>query len=135
MATVWAPEIALAKIKAGALKGVVAGTELVFETATAKIAEPPKTGRIYRRRGVEHQASAPGEAPATDVGTLIQSGSTGYDAEEVVGRANWSAKHAPFLEFGTARMDPRPFARPSLDEKASEVQELIAAGVAAELRG
>lgn len=30
-----------------------------------------KTGRIYRRRGIFHQASAPGEYPASDTGDLL----------------------------------------------------------------
>ena len=41
--------------------------------AKIKIQSPPKTGRIYRHGKVEHQASAPGEAPATDTGNLVNS--------------------------------------------------------------
>ena len=41
--------------------------------AKIKIQSPPKTGRIYRHGNVEHQASAPGEAPATDTGNLVNS--------------------------------------------------------------
>lgn len=133
MATTWTPEVALAKIRAGAMKGVVAGTELVHEHATLKIMSPPKTGRVYTRRGVKHRASAPGEAPASDIGTLVQSGATYYDPAELVGRVNWSAAHAPFLEYGTGRMEPRPFARNTLAEDAAEVQGLIQAAVASEL--
>jgi hypothetical protein len=133
MATTWTPEAALAKIKAGAMKGVVAGTELVLDHATAKIMGPPKTGRIYTRRGVKHQASAPGEAPATDLGTLAGSGGTTYDTEAIVGRVNWSAAHAPMLEFGTVKMDPRPYARNTLAEDTPEIQSLIQSFVAAEL--
>lgn len=33
----------------------------------------PKHGRLYRRGGVVHQASAPGEAPAVDTGKLKSS--------------------------------------------------------------
>ena len=33
----------------------------------------PHGGRIYKRRTVTHQASAPGEAPAIDTGTLVNS--------------------------------------------------------------
>jgi HK97 gp10 family phage protein len=133
MTTRWSPEEALAKIRAGAMKGVIAGTELVLERATDKIMDPPKTGRIYRRRGVEHQASAPGEAPASDVGTLAQSGATYYDPAEIVGRANWSAAHAPFLEYGTQKMEPRPFARTTLEESRPEIEGLIETAVAGEL--
>lgn len=34
---------------------------------------PPKTGEIYVRRGIKHQASRAGEAPATDTGALVSS--------------------------------------------------------------
>lgn len=135
MATTWTPEEALAKIRAGAMRGVMAGTELVHTVATQKIQNPPKTGRVYRRRGISHRASAPGEAPATDTGGLVQSGSTSYDLEQVVGRVNWSAAHAPAMEYGTQRIEPRPFARVSLEESREEITSGIAEAVKAELGG
>lgn len=133
MATSWTPEAALAAIRRGAMKGVVAGTELVLEKATDKIESPPKTGRIYRRRGIVHQASAPGEAPATDTGALVQSGATYYDEPNVTGRVNWSSAHAAPLEFGTEKMDPRPFARNTFEEEREAITGLIEDGVRGEL--
>lgn len=61
-----------------------------------------------------HRASAPGDPPATDLGRLKNS--VGY----VVGRDldGWhvdiyaTALYAPYLEFGTSRMKPRPVFRP-----------------------
>lgn len=133
MAVDWEPEAARAAIMRGVMKGVVAGTELVHDVATRKIQDPPKTGRIYTRRGVKHQASAPGQPPATDLGTLVQSGATSYDQAALTGRANWSAQHAAYQEYGTERIEPRPFARPSLEESREAIQEAIAEGVAGEL--
>ena len=43
------------------------------ENILSDILTGPRTGRIYRRGGVVHQASAPGEAPASDTGELRQS--------------------------------------------------------------
>ncbi len=153
MAVTWEPAEALARIRAGAMKGVVAATELVLERATVKIMSGPKTGRIYRRRGVVHQASAPGEAPANDLSSLALSGAAFYSTEAptdpviavnaageanlapdvLVGRVNWSSDHAAPLEFGTEKMDPRPFARNTLEESREEITGLIEAGVASEL--
>ncbi|HRE45341.1 MAG TPA: hypothetical protein PKY87_15400, partial [Terricaulis sp.] len=61
--------------------------DLVQETAVRGIAEGPKTGRVYTQRFAvnkhgyifaygsrpPHQASAPGEYPASDTGTLMGS--------------------------------------------------------------
>ena len=49
--------------------------------AIDSIRMPPKTGKIYKRRSVTHQASSPGQAPAFDTGTLarnIQSQRDGF---------------------------------------------------------
>lgn len=135
MAVEWDTAGVSEAIRRGIMVGVVASTELVHDVATLKIQSPPKTGRVYTRRGVKHQASAPGEAPATDLGTLVSSGSTRYRPEELLGQVNWSAQHASFLEQGTERMEPRPFARPSLDECQEQIVDNIAAGVSDALAG
>jgi hypothetical protein len=76
------------------------------------IARGPKTGRQYGK----HQASAPGEAPATNTGRLIQSilwqlGHQGISAE--VGSP---LDYASYLETGTKRMAARPWLRPAYDK-------------------
>jgi HK97 gp10 family phage protein len=134
MATSWDPAKAMAAIRRGAMKGVVAATELVHDAGTKLIQQGPKSGRIYKRRGVTHRASAPGEAPATDTGGLVQSGRTIYDAPNLTGRVNWSSQHAAPLEFGTEKIEPRPFGRRALDENRKKVEDLIAAGIAEALK-
>lgn len=117
-----------------AMQAVVRATEEVVEVGNRLIGSPPKTGRIYRRRGVVHQASAPGQPPASDTGALIASSSTSYqlDFDAARGRANWSAQYAIMLELGTGKMEPRPFARPAVDVVApsflSYVQEAFGVG-------
>lgn len=123
----------MAKIRRGAMRGVAMATELVLTEGNRLIASPPKTGRIYRRRGVEHQASAPGEPPASDTGRLIQSGHVEHNAEELSGTATWSTNYAASLEFGTARMEPRPYARPALMSKRDEIVATVLTEVKREL--
>ncbi|MFN3650093.1 MAG: hypothetical protein ACK47B_10985 [Armatimonadota bacterium] len=115
---------------------------VVYKTASdieahAKVAiqTGPKTGRIYRaeqtvsfksgdtdvsftayagKKG--HQASAPGEAPATDTGNLaasITTKKTGLLRAQVTVGAECGAA----LEFGTAdgKIAPRPFLQPAVD--------------------
>lgn len=64
----------------------------------------PKSGRIYSG----HQASAPGESPAIDTGLLQNSvfveNQGSFKAVVGVG-----AEYAVHLEFGTVKMEPRPF--------------------------
>ena len=71
------------------------------------IKEGPKTGRVYRYRGRDHQASAPGEAPANRSGRLAKS--VNYNVhgpfQMEVGE---SAPYAGYLEDGTGKIKPRP---------------------------
>lgn len=68
----------------------------------------PKTGRIYRRpNGRQHQASAPGEAPAIDTTALINSIQTQM-LSRTRGVVYTDREYAPVLEFGGARIAPRP---------------------------
>ena len=82
--------------------------------AQMAIMNPPKSGRIYRRGNVAHQASAPGEAPATDTGNLVNSAYTKKlgDSDYETG---FTAEYAAALEFGTAKIEPRPYLRPAVE--------------------
>lgn len=73
---------------------------------------PPKTGRKYQRGTVVHQASAPGQAPATDTGFLVSSiynEDRGYLSKAIGSRLDY----AYYLEFGTFRMGGPSGTRPS----------------------
>ncbi len=59
------------RIREATMRGIVRATEEVREEAISLIQNGEKTGRIYRRRGIEHQASAPGEPPASDTGRAM----------------------------------------------------------------
>lgn len=82
--------------------------------AQMAIMNPPKSGRIYRRGNVAHQASAPDEAPATDTGALVNSAYTKKlgDSDYETG---FTAEYAAALEFGTAKIEPRPYLRPAVE--------------------
>ena len=94
------------------------------------------TSRVQReaRRLVSQQASpppsAPGEPPHLATGTLARSieMETFRDGADLVGRVGTNLKYGRFLEFGTARMAPRPFLRPALQsQRPIFVQEIGAA--------
>lgn len=98
-----------------ALRGAVMETALAVEaTAKVEIQTGAKSGRVYKRGSKSHIASAPGQAPATDTGNLVNSiataeGTTGISAVVAV-----NAEYAEVLEFGGIHMKARPFLAPAV---------------------
>lgn len=71
-----------------------------------------KSGRVYGA----HQASAPGEAPANDLGNLAN-GIGVRDGDGPLSRiVAAGADYAMDLEMGTVRMAARPFMTPALEQ-------------------
>lgn len=90
---------------------VVRKTAFDLEADVKKEMRSPKSGRSYRRGGGIHVASAPGEAPAVDLGQLINSIQTQHltDLTSTVGT---NVNYATPLEYGSRKMAPRPVWRP-----------------------
>jgi HK97 gp10 family phage protein len=101
---------------------------LVLERAMKLELSHPGTGRVYKRGGVLHQASAPGEPPAVDTGALRNS--IGHEAVGDVLRVGSGLDYSAYLEFGTPKMEPRPFARPAL----ADVQDQMTRAIVIELK-
>lgn len=72
-------------------------TEADIKTAMAE----PKSGRVDKRKGRTHQASAPGEAPAIDTGLLVNSINT--ETEELIAEIGTNVEYAPVLEIHLER--------------------------------
>jgi hypothetical protein len=98
----------------------------------------PKTGRVYTTRfftdsqgrlrvGEDrppHQASAPGEAPASDTGTLVSS--IVYRMHRpLTAYIESRLPYAAMLEFGTSRMAPRPSWTPAAERAQSKLNSRI----------
>ncbi len=120
-----------------ALKGddvttaMFAGGQVVAGYAKISIQAGNKTGKVYQHGNVSHQASAPGQAPATDTGMLVNSiGVRRGDQAAIVVVA---ARYGRDLEFGTSRMAARPYLRPALDLHQAEVLQAIAASLSRSL--
>lgn len=113
------------RIQAATERAVSAAADEIAAELKAKIAAP-KSGRVYRRNGGLHRASAPGEPPANDTGALagsiavIQSASL----ETAVGT---SVNYAQFLESGTSRLAPRPLWERTLTEKLPSLETMLQA--------
>lgn len=134
MTVQWRGSEIIRKVRAAALRGVIRGTESVRDEATSLIDEAPATGRIYERRSVTHQASAPGEPPAADTGTLAREIQVSYDLPRLTGIINAGAGYSAALEWGTNRIAARPFMRPALANKAPEIETDIAMEIRSALR-
>lgn len=91
-----------------------------------KITHGAKSGRVYKRGQVKHQASAPGEAPASDTGNLMKSiySEKVRDLTYVVGSRIVYALH---LEYGTRKMAARPFFRPAVEQEKTEINPRLKA--------
>lgn len=61
-----------------------------------------------------HVASAPGEAPNTDTGRLV--GSVRVDQQEHFADVGTDLQYGKFLEFGTIKMDARPYLNPAMEK-------------------
>ena len=96
---------------------VTATTMRVHTSARRRIQRGPKTGKLYIKTDPNrsHQASAPGEAPATDTGTLANSIFWWVDPVRG-GFVYTNLEYAHILEFSMNR----PFLFPSMEEQAPQ---------------
>lgn len=71
-----------------------------------------------------HIASAPGEAPAVDTGTLI--GSIQMVQESTLtAKVGTAVEYASYLEIGTRKMQPRPVWRKTVDDLLPTLTALL----------
>lgn len=117
-----------------AKREIAAGALILQNAIRTAIASGSKSGRIYTRGGVQHQASAPGEAPATDTGRLlgsinVETSPDGLSASIGVTELT-NVPYARRLEFGG--MDSRgvfiaerPYIRPAWRENIKNIRNSI----------
>jgi HK97 gp10 family phage protein len=96
---------------------VVNGTSLnIQQYAIKSIQRGTKSGIVYEKTSPRrtHQASAPGEAPASDTGALWKNITAEIDGKQAAITSN--AEYSAALEFGTERIRPRPFMVPAMEK-------------------
>jgi len=93
----------------------------INERAQASFREP-KTGRLYGA----HRASAPGQAPAIQFGTLAASYRV-IPIDHFHAAVASSDEKAPYLEFGTRHMEPRPHLGPAAALERDAFEGAVAA--------
>lgn len=84
----------------------------------------------HGRRYGKHTASAPGEAPAPDTGSLRRNwrqyvlAKTVLDGVEITCRLKSDEPYAPLLEKGTSHMRPRPFRQRIIDKSMPDIDAI-----------
>lgn len=90
----------------GGLRGALGKGEAILK---GDILNRPGTGRVYGK----HQASAPGQPPAPDTGSLRANTNADSelkrDGDDLVGTISANSAQASALERGTERVAARPF--------------------------
>lgn len=119
------------QVRRGAIQGLTASGLLVQNYAKNSILKGPKSGRIYRKYNPRrlHQASAPGQPPANDTGTLVRSIVMDVDETELEVTISAGTFYAKMLEYGTRLMAARPFMRPAIFNNAEKIKNTIIAYV------
>lgn len=133
---------ALASVIGGGRRPVIEQAGLVLEREIKIELSKPGSGRVYpKRRGRgQHQASAPGQPPAPDLGDLRRT--IGREIRGGVMRVGSPLERAPALEFGAISvapngtrvvLKPRPFMRTAIKRAEKQMNEAVVAEL--EIRG
>jgi HK97 gp10 family phage protein len=84
--------------------------------------------------GKGHVPSLPGNPPLEDTGVLRTNIETTQPAPLHV-EVSSNAPYAAALEFGTSRMQPRPYMQPATDRKRKAVVDLVQGAVSKAIKG
>lgn len=119
----------LANLEPEAGRIVADAAKRIRDDAHRRIVDPPKSGHVYTSgpQPLPHQASAPGESPATWTGDLAAS----LDAHPLgptSAEATAGTDHAKAMEFGSpdGKVAARPFMLPSSEEERPKFEAEMA---------
>lgn len=114
-------------------KAVAQTANNVRNEAITSISREQSMGRVYQRGNITHIASAPGDAPNTDSGRLVDS----IAVEKIrtsVYAVGTSVEYGKYLEFGTRQMAARPWLRRAMNKKAPELPNAITNAITEEIQ-
>lgn len=99
------------------------GADMIAAEASHSITRGSAGGQSGGKH--QHVPSAPGEPPNEEFGDLRRGIET-TQPETLVAEVSSNAGHAVPLEFGTSRMEARPYLRPARDKKKREIRKRFA---------
>ena len=101
---------------------VKGGGQLIRTEAIKSIQTGAKSGVMYQKYNPrrEHRASAPGQSPASDTGNLVNKIIVRQKSSDVVSVES-NANYSAFLEYGTSKMQPRPFMLPAFEKSKKPI--------------
>ncbi len=105
---------------------VKGGGQLIRTEAIKSIQTGAKSGVMYQKYNPrrEHRASAPGQAPASDTGNLVSKIIVKQKSSDVV-HVESNANYSAFLEYGTSKMQPRPFMLPAFEKSKKPILNAV----------
>lgn len=80
-------------------------------------------------RQIGHHPSLPYNPPAVDTGNLRRSITFTVDEDKLEGRVGTATYYGAYLElaeYGSSKMQPRPWLKPSLDKNYEEIKKILA---------
>ena len=101
---------------------VKGGGQLIRGEAIKSIQTGAKSGVMYQKYNPrrEHRASAPGQSPASDTGNLVSKITVKQKSLNVV-HVESNADYSSFLEYGTSKMEARPFMFPAFEKSKKPI--------------
>ncbi|MCB1713003.1 MAG: HK97 gp10 family phage protein [Candidatus Riesia sp.] len=120
----------LARIAPDRAQAIVeASAHMIQDRAVKNIQGGVRTGKFYRatKDGKMHQASAPSEFPKSNTGNLVKNITVEKVPNQVaatVGSRD-AAEYGYYLEFGTSKMQPRPWLGRSAEQEREAINKLI----------
>lgn len=110
-------QLATARVRA-AVSGLASRYALRAQRQLKRELASGGTGKTYQRGGVTHQASAPGESPATDTGRYASNIRVKFLA--LGAKVITDLEYAEYLERGTGDIEPRPMWQPVFKELSGD---------------
>jgi HK97 gp10 family phage protein len=101
---------------------VKGGGQLIRGEAIKSIQTGSKSGVMYQKYNPrrEHRASAPGEAPASDTGNLVSKIIVKQKSKDIT-NVESNADYSAYLEYGTSKMEARPFMLPAFEKSKKPI--------------
>ena len=102
------------------------GGQLIRAEAVRSIQSGAKSGIVYEKYNPRrsHKSSAPGQSPASDTGNLVSKIIVKQKSLNVV-HVESNADYSAFLEFGTSKMQPRPFMFPAFEKSTKPILNAV----------